>query len=147
MGTNFYFTRGRKHIGKRSAAGFYCWDCRKTLCKDGDKGVHQHASGWHETCPVCGQKPTENPLGLIDVGSAAVELGWAKPNVKPKLGVASCSSFTWAMEPEIVKKSCKRLGKPVVDEYGTKYTGKQFLNMIESNCPILYTNSIGQDFS
>ena len=38
MGTNFYiidkdqeYSEGR-HIGKRSAAGWYCWDCGTTLC-------------------------------------------------------------------------------------------------------------------
>jgi len=39
MGTNFYFSSGG-HIGKRSAAGWYCWDCKQTFCADGEKYVH-----------------------------------------------------------------------------------------------------------
>ena len=37
MGTNFYLgkyvyeTKYENHIGKRSAAGLYCWDCDETL--------------------------------------------------------------------------------------------------------------------
>ena len=38
MGTNFYTTKG-VHIGKRSAAGMYCWHCRTTLCEQGEEGV------------------------------------------------------------------------------------------------------------
>lgn len=48
MGTNYYARGYRRiadmdpqyHIGKRSAAGLYCWDCGKTLCKDGESGIH-----------------------------------------------------------------------------------------------------------
>ena len=42
MGTNYYLKghRGddnpKYHIGKRSAAGLYCWDCHITLCKGGN---------------------------------------------------------------------------------------------------------------
>lgn len=66
MGTNFYWItpepelitlptgeeveRGRFdhddpriHIGKRSAAGMYCWSCRVTLHKHGEKYVHTSA--------------------------------------------------------------------------------------------------------
>ena len=28
------------HIGKRSAAGMYCWDCDDTLCPGGKSQVH-----------------------------------------------------------------------------------------------------------
>ena len=56
MGTNFY-TRDGLHIGKRSAAGTYCWDCRLTLCKGGEKAVHMSthgAHGFYDACPKCG---------------------------------------------------------------------------------------------
>lgn len=39
MGTNFYFSNGG-HIGKRSAAGWYCWDCKQTFCVNGEEHVH-----------------------------------------------------------------------------------------------------------
>lgn len=42
MSTNFYWdepdaTGDRKHIGKRSGAGAYCWTCKRTMCIDGEK--------------------------------------------------------------------------------------------------------------
>ena len=44
MGTNFYKIKRvdnkieeGEHIGKRSAAGEYCWDCRRTLSIYGDE--------------------------------------------------------------------------------------------------------------
>ena len=44
MGTNFYYwnlqQEENKHIGKRSAAGMYCFDCNVSLCKEGAEHVH-----------------------------------------------------------------------------------------------------------
>lgn len=51
MGTNYYWADKlaedpsnkddiNVHIGKRSAAGTYCWDCGTTLCLDGARYVH-----------------------------------------------------------------------------------------------------------
>jgi hypothetical protein len=69
MGTNFY-TIDDIHIGKRSAAGLYCFDCEVTLCKNGEDAIHQGSSGWYNTCPKCG-----------------------------KVGLDTCTSFTWAIDP------------------------------------------------
>jgi len=34
MGTNFYINNSqRQHIGKRLAAGLYCWDCHDAINK------------------------------------------------------------------------------------------------------------------
>ena len=52
MGTNFYFMTGPnpnewKHVGKRSFAGWYCWDCHTLL-----KGLLK--------CPSCGRLNDDN---------------------------------------------------------------------------------------
>lgn len=154
MGTNFYWYDPEKdntygddpaaHIGKRSAAGSYCWDCGITLCKHGEAGIHYHEGGdaFHKTCPRCG---ASKEVEKIDEGSVGVELGFAKPNpVRPK-GVTSCASFTWAQHPDDV---CQRIieGASVVDEYGRIMPGEEFLIMLETNCPVRF-HCIGSWFS
>src|SRR5437879_5718682 len=101
MGTNFYWRTAatllptgedvpedsddpRIHIGKRSAAGPYCWDCDQTLCKDGIDGIHQGKSGWYPACPRCGKEPLKEPS--LARGAAAIELGFAKPEVRRPTG-------------------------------------------------------------
>ena len=140
MGTNFYVQGHRNsddpkwHLGKRSAAGYYCWDCKTTLCKKGEEGVHNSESEWYDKCPICGKAP-------IDEGwnsSAGRELGFNKTKPALKTGVASCSSFSWA----------RKLGKvqKIEDEYGNKYTRKEFELML-MECPIQHERSLGQRFS
>jgi len=156
MGTNFYWKRKHKrgdfddcdkHIGKRSAAGAFCWDCNITLCKQGNAGIHYDASAWYTACPQCGQSAA--PQSGFNT-AAGVELGFSKPRAGAPEGVHSCSSFTWAQDPEIVRKKCSGLKGSkigIVDEYGRLLTGRQFLKMLRTNCPVEFTDSIGQQFS
>lgn len=67
MGCNFY-TLKDEHIGKRSAAGLYCWDCGITLCKDREAGNHLSESKWFEACHKCGKKREEETLGESSAG-------------------------------------------------------------------------------
>lgn len=146
MGTNFYLMSHRDedhpdfHIGKRSAAGLYCWDCNVTLCKDGEYGIHKSTSNFFSKCPKCGKSFDGKSL---EEGSVAVELGFAQPyEKKERKGVKPVSSFTWAMLPEKLKRKRK-----VVDEYGRVYTKKQFQEIVLDNCPITFFESIGKWFS
>jgi len=140
MGTNFYIKgkRGndnsRYHIGKRSAAGWYCWDCGITLCKNGNEGVHTK-SEWYSKCPKCGKYPNEESLSD---GAAGRELGFNKKPFQKKKGVASCCSFSWARELGRIQK--------IEDEYGREFTREEFLQMLEE-CPIQYWGSMGREFS
>jgi hypothetical protein len=55
-------------------------------------------------------------------GSAAVELGFAKPrNAKPT-GVRSCASFSWAQPPELFRPFARAhaTDEIVRDEYGRR---------------------------
>lgn len=163
MGTNFYWKKwngtGRVHIGKRSAAGLYCYDCGVTLCLQGEAGVHrgggfseeEHRAKWHPACPMCGATKAEFD-GLTE-GPAAVELGFAEPSRRPQHGVRGAASFTWAMHPDAFDDLCKRSlwrvrrARPIVDEYERRYTVAGFRTMLEYNCPIRYTDSVGTGFS
>ena len=164
MGTNFYWgkisevigirleaelkgiTSREMHIGKRSAAGLYCWDCNTTLCKRGPMSIHGATQDWHDACPKCGKK---SEFSMVLPTASAVELGFSGPRKFRPKGVASCSSFSYGIQPEIVKRICSiNLDSPTVeDEYGRKLTGKEFLEMLEMNCPIIFTDNIGRTFS
>lgn len=168
MGTNFYL-RGYRfddmdkryerdkapselmdpgvHLGKRSAAGLYCWDCRRTLYHGGEEMIHRgEDQGWFERCPLCGKGPE---LGTRIGRSAAIELGLAMPRKKRPRGVAPCSSFSWAQPPEEVRAfmEANTRRRVVVNEYGDVMTARGFLSMVESNCPIQFVHFVGSWFS
>jgi len=140
VGTNYYYTKGKKeiHIGKRSAAGQYCWDCKKTLCKGGIKDIHTGNSDWYDHCIFCGQYPKKETLENSSVGR---ELGFNTQEYNKKTGVQSCSSFTWAINPLELRNIRK-----IKDEYGRVFTKKQFYEILEE-CPVQYFHSIGSEFS
>ena len=150
MGTNYYIiekdTDGHNqnglHIGKRSAAGWYCWDCGTTLCIDGSSGIHQSNSGWYSCCPSCNQ---EKNVEDLKNSSAGRELGFNKTKYKKKTGVASCCSFLWAYAPLKFKKDYRdKKGKIVIDEYGDLFSYRQFLEIL-NECPNQGT-WVGQEF-
>jgi hypothetical protein len=135
----------RTHIGKRSAAGLYCWDCNETLVIGGKDAIHTDA-GMYKKCPKCGKAPGEK--SPFTEGAAAVELGFAKPRVRRPVGVQSCASFTWAQpEDGVIAFMQQHLNHAVViDEYGRISSGETFLEMLECNCPVRFHDSVGQLF-
>lgn len=145
MGTNFY-VRGWKsanamdpkyHIGKRSAAGLYCWDCGLTLCKGGEAKVH-YDSEWYKQCPQCGKKPKNEGIAHSAAGR---ELGFNSEAPRRKTGVSSCCSFNWVMEPgQFLDRKVT-----VWNEYGDNFSMDEFKAILEE-CPIQY-KSIGEWFS
>lgn len=134
------------HLGKRSAAGYYCWTCGITLCKQGNDAIHGGYASFYDRCPKCGAEKVKEGL---DAGPAAIELGFAQPRVARPTGVRGCSSFSWAQSPEQVRTICRAHpdDELVDDEYGRTFTGQQFMDMLENNCPIEFTNSVGKWFS
>lgn len=143
MGTNFYFCDNEvnevAHIGKRLAAGLYCWDCGLTLCAGGNEAVHHDNSRWLDACPVCGQKPFED-----DSTDAGRELGLNESPPCRKTGVQGCASFTWAISPAHFADLKAALNLHISDEYGLKIDD---FSAILSNCPIMFFDSIGKEFS
>jgi len=162
MGTNFYIRGHRNddspdyHIGKRSAAGPYCWDCKLTLCKSGETAIHFEKSKWHDACPKCGKLHMDEPM---DHSTGGRELGFNKSAPSPKTGVASCSSFSWAMSetrfgefkssPPVQCCLCgNRYPDPdkwIENEYDELFTIQEF-QAILSECPIHYFRSVGERF-
>lgn len=146
MGTNFYW-HGHQgdesmwyHIGKRSAAGNYCYDCGSTFNMDGTQLIHfsqQKRLGWSKVCPGCGKSADD---GKDHYNPIMIELGFEKPGEKPTSGIAGASSFTWTLMRHLWELERKKdYDRPlVVDEYGTEYTAKEFLEMIRRDCPIQF---------
>lgn len=131
MSTNFYWdepdaTEDRKHIGKRSGAGPYCWTCRRTMCVDGEAAVHLGRSAWYDKCPGCGATREADP------STGQKGLGYA-------------CSFTWAEEPDEVLTQCALEARAVVDEYERRLTGREFLSMLKG-CPIWFLDLVGKEF-
>lgn len=163
MGTNFYLNvknldheNADTHIGKRSAAGLYCWDCGVTLCKGGEEAIHYgcrtsgHSNpfcncGWYDVCPKCGKSKVDEDFSNSSGGR---ELGFNKSEPSEKTGVASCASFTWGIPEEKVIEFCKGVTsvKPIIDEYNREFTYEEFFKMLKE-CPVRYFNLVGQSFS
>ena len=168
MGTCFYVrghansddhTNPSVHIGKRSAAGIYCWDCHQTLCMQGEEAIHYSGRNeFYDKCPKCGKEPIKEELSESAAGR---ELGFNKDEPRRKKGVASCCSFTWAMSPDDL---CINIddnlqvpcdfddheaiydAAPVEDEYGRLYTIPEFMTMLKE-CPVQFMQHIGEHFS
>ena len=99
------------HIGKRSAAGRYCYECGTTLNKYGTDHVHNcEWSEWYERCPICGKE-----------GSPLCTFRWTFMKHK------------WLIE-KLANEVCRQY--LIVDENGEEYTPIEFLQAV--NTPIEY---------
>ena len=161
MGTNYYIKGYSEndnmnpnwHIGKRSAAGHFCFDCDTTLCVDGPERVHYCRTGnrdtqWHTSCPMCGKMPNQENMAQ---SSGGLELGFNKNPYVKKTGVASASSFSFAMSLRDLKRALKhdfgKLSKAiVVDEYDREYSYKEFIDMLNTIPKCLQYDCIGEEF-
>ena len=136
----------KRHIGKRNAAGLYCWDCNRTLCRGGNAAIHRDSSesDWEGRCSACGAVPGTDTHLAVDV-----ELGFCRPREVRPSGVGSAASFSWGIQPQEVRLRCAREAdaKIIEDEYGRHFTGQEFLDMLSSNCPLEFTEFIGLYFS
>jgi hypothetical protein len=142
MGTNFYWSDDEivktnnlvAHIGKRSAAGPYCYDCGTTLCNYGTDFVHASEGSFLPACPFCG-----TPFERGKASAVAVELGFNQFADVPRTGVATASSFRWRMMRHLAVIRDIAATHPdrvcVVDEYDRTYTASAFLDMV-MECPI-----------
>ena len=115
------------HIGKRSAAGFYCWDCNLTIL------------GEARLCPMCHKSPVKEEISESAMG---LELGFKKPNEEKPTGVRSVSSFNWAINP----KEFEYYGENIVDECDRVISKEEFKKMLKNNCPIQFFHMIGEEF-
>jgi hypothetical protein len=151
MGTNFYWDPPDEvpndddpqyHIGKRSAAGMYCYDCNISMCAKGEAYVHRGSwedgdDHWHKRCPECGLSAQPEDLKDSCVG---VELGFGEAKQRRPDGMHSCCSFSFTQNQRAVRERCMAAGDniEVFDEYNRPLTGYEFLAMVEVICPIVF---------
>jgi len=172
MGTNFYIIgydsndadNPSHHIGKRSAAGLYCWDCGITLAKEGESSigsgrsiykafyhmvpkVMEDGNSFFDHCPKCGKKPSTSDDSL---NAGLVELGFQTAAGKATRGVSTCSSFSWAMYPYLFWAKVAEFADDaecIVNEYGDLFTKQTFREEILKYCAIEKFIMIGERFS
>lgn len=141
----YWGDRYGNHIGKRSAAGTYCWDCKTTLCVGGIAYVHRSKLPYLNACPSCGKSKT---LESLAESAGGLELGFGKPRLVKKVGVTSVCSWTWAVCPDAFRNWAKENPDSacIKNEYGDVTTASEFVQMLDTNCPIEF-RAIGEEFS
>lgn len=154
MSTNFYWIKNPEskesihvHIGKRSAAGLFCWKCGIGQCKwsrDVHQGPGRMELGTFDTCPGCGNSFEIKATGWDH--TAGVELGFAKSRNLSRTGIGTASSFTWTMLSHKWKLQSMITDdrKVIRDEYGDEYTAREFLE--EELCNVAYENLLTDVF-
>lgn len=147
MGTNFYWIYNpnnldkdhpKIHIGKRSAAGLYCYDCGIYLTAESTQYAHMQESFKKEiqcittksfdgVCPNCGKSRQKDSFS-----SAFKELGFDQPKTE-LTGVQGCSSFTWTMmlHKSRITELLTSDDKVIIDEYGKEFSAVEFLNELK----------------
>lgn len=138
MSTNIYTLDG-KHIGKRYAAGNWCWDCR--VCLNVDDPSAPFGQRVLDKCPSCGQKRPKHSL----YNPAMRELGFDKSGSHTHRGIDGASGFIWRTHDGLgntiadVKRALSRR-RFVVTEYEERWPIKQFWNMFNDIIPEQYSD-------
>lgn len=129
----------RIHIGLRTGAGSYCWKCNRPIV-------------WPIAPRYAGQTEHEEHTGSVvddefpqfeeeGIGGRKIRLRFA--------GIGGSYLFTWAQSRALVEQICKESPpdeKIIRDEYGTKYTGFQFMMIMNLTVSHDEKSSIGQIF-
>ena len=117
--------KNRKHIGKRWANGYWCYDCKVRALRD--------VMGCFWYCPKCGARASDETL----FNPAMRELGFDKNKSRKRTGVDGSSGFIWCIDneygvgknkEEIMQRLTKTLRK-IYTEYGDIWSFKDFKNM------------------
>lgn len=109
---------GGEHIGKRWAAGVWCWDCKIKAERD-DIGLF-----WF--CSKCRKRCSDK---ILSFNPAFRELGFDKKKEIKHIGVDGASGFIWHAKNK--KDAFKKLKgvKKVKTEYGKYWSIERFWRM------------------
>jgi hypothetical protein len=167
MSTNYYTLDG-KHIGKRWAAGQWCWECRcqcdyiyrdkvtraeRRYPKGDTPGfaldfVHRNVlDRW--ACPQCGREMRKD--AAEGYNPALRELGFDKSGPRVHHGIDGANGFHWytgyggigATIDEILHNLHRRAA--VRDEYGQRVTRPEFIAMIAND--VIVQDCSAREFS
>ncbi len=151
MGTNFYlryesqeYERGI-HLGKRSAAGMYCYGCNISLVTGMPGGLnvqnpHMGEGKNYRACPICGARQSGNFYNP-ELFTPTAE----QTDREEKYVVRYSCSFGFAIPPE--ELSAYTQDVLVVDEYGTVFSMHEFRRDVIEKAAFLFTHHVGQCFS
>ena len=141
MGMNVYTMKGI-HIGKRHAAGIWCWDCRVRASQD------QTAMLWY--CHKCSRRLEQKTLADTGYNPALRELGFDKGDPKLHHGIDGASAWTWQIGEhglgasiDCVKRALKRF-RVVRTEYREVWPIKKFWEMFRD---VIEEEELDGDFS
>ncbi|TSC62754.1 MAG: hypothetical protein G01um101448_456 [Parcubacteria group bacterium Gr01-1014_48] len=151
LGTNFYLRdkeqeyEREEHLGKRSAAGHYCYDCEISLVTGLSGGwnvtsPHISAGRTFEACPLCGSKPSGN-FYIPELVSPTEE----QTAREETFSVRYSCSFGFAQAPDVIDAYSE--DTEVVDEYGRVYTMREFRGEVLGKAIFFFTHHVGQVFS
>jgi len=149
MGMNVYTFDGEgrgAHIGKRYAAGYWCWDCREELNQEPERRRAGNKYVW--TCPGCGKSSDGKEKGRFN--PAMRELGFAKDSPRAHEGIDGASGFTWQIGPDGLGESRREVKKAllsvpyVMTEYGEIWSLAKFLEMFKD---VIVENDEDREFS
>lgn len=138
------------HLGKRSGAGLYCWDCKVTLCSGGEELIHKGSAQFLSACPKCHKTESDSfPDRFSRIVGVVEEVRAEENDYKKPTGVAGACSFTWAQDADRAIQIMMDQPDEVLveDEYGRTYTGDEFMRLLDANCPIHFRELVGQRFS
>ncbi len=139
MGMNIYKLKkdGGEHIGKRWAAGIWCWDCKVRCFVESDEVPFFKSL---EACPKCG-KPVTKGNGF---NPAMRELGFDKTREHNHVGIDGASGFNWHAKDKRDALRKLRGIKKVRTEYGDYWSIKRFWRMFND---IIIENYSNYEFS
>ncbi len=179
MGTNYYACDKETkeelyHIGKRSAAGHYCWDCGITYTNIAQTQATRLYSmtAYH--------RPTEYNEMVYVYGTDAVHIGSRDPKelIKDEPQYLDCCpicgksreteevnsafaelgfskqptqknnttcSFSFAISPYKLGETMNDENIIIKNEYGEELSKNEFKEVLQ-NCGLKYFHSVGQDF-
>jgi hypothetical protein len=149
MGCNFYKIENplelyeddpRIHIGKRSAAGLYCYDCGIYLSANCTQYAHSkgmfkeqyesYTSKSLKSCPHCGNQRSSSGYSAVHK-----ELGFDSNDTTSLIGVQGVSSFTWTMMKHKAWVTKCLIDCPdqkiIIDEYGHQFTADEFIQELK----------------
>ncbi len=108
MGTEYYIKDKTKemnqgiYIGKRSAAGKFCYKCRMTLHRGGPDMIHTVTGQWAAACMKCNSNDFVSPamsftfnINLPDLCNTLVESGYNLDNDLCIVGSNSEKAFSF----------------------------------------------------
>lgn len=121
------YTLSGKHIGKRYAAGIWCWDCKQE--------ARQDIVGAFYFCAKCAKRCS---LETLSYNPAFRELGFDKTPPRVKTGIDGASGWIWCVDPETgvassgttIKLALKKY-RFVKTEYDKKLTIRQFQELFK----------------